>query len=242
MTVSIGNNAFSGCSSLSSVFIGGSVTSIGSNAFNTFNNSLDSVFLLPRIPPLIQNDTFGHGYDFKIFYVPCGTTNDYQDAWEGGYQYDFSEEWTPYSITVGVDNSQMGTVSTVLTFCEVTISADANQGYHFSQWNDGDTNNPRTCILTQDTLFTAIFAADTHTATQGINVVTNKDETMIISKYDRILIDGLRGQDVSIYTIDGRMVATLPKVTEHVVVPVTTSGVYFVKIGTYPARKVVVIH
>lgn len=65
---------------------------------------------------------------------------------------------------------------------------------------------------------------------------------MIISKYDRILIDGLRGQDVSIYTIDGRMVATLPKVTELVVVPVTTSGVYFVKIGTYPARKVVVIH
>ena len=41
---------------------------------------------------------------------------------------------------------------------EVTIEATAAYGYHFTQWNDGNTDNPRTITLTQDTAFTAIFA------------------------------------------------------------------------------------
>ena len=40
--------------------------------------------------------------------------------------------------------------------CE--ISAKANYGYHFTQWNDGNTDNPRTVVLTCDTTFTAEFA------------------------------------------------------------------------------------
>lgn len=37
------------------------------------------------------------------------------------------------------------------------IYAEANEGYRFSHWNDGDTNNPRVISLTQDTVFTAYF-------------------------------------------------------------------------------------
>lgn len=59
--------------------------------------------------------------------------------------------------------------------------------------------------------------------------------------YDRILINGLNGQDVTIYTIDGRIIASVPRATEHVAIPVTTTGVYIVKVGEHPARKVVVI-
>jgi hypothetical protein len=39
----------------------------------------------------------------------------------------------------------------------VVITATANYGYHFTQWNDGNTQNPRTITLTQDTTFTALF-------------------------------------------------------------------------------------
>ena len=46
-----------------------------------------------------------------------------------------------------------------------TISAIANHGYHFTHWNDGDTNNPRVITLTQDTAFTAYFANNTYTLT-----------------------------------------------------------------------------
>ena len=40
----------------------------------------------------------------------------------------------------------------------VEISAVSNHGYHFVQWSDGVTDNPRTFVLTQDTTFTAVFA------------------------------------------------------------------------------------
>ena len=42
------------------------------------------------------------------------------------------------------------------TFIE--ISADAKVGYHFTQWSDGNTDNPRTFVLTCDTTFMAEFA------------------------------------------------------------------------------------
>ena len=44
---------------------------------------------------------------------------------------------------------------------EVELRAIPANGFIFEQWNDGDTTNPRTFTLTQDTLFTAVFALDT---------------------------------------------------------------------------------
>jgi len=39
-----------------------------------------------------------------------------------------------------------------------TIYATPNRGYYFLRWDDGDTNNPRTVFVTQDTTFTALFS------------------------------------------------------------------------------------
>ena len=41
---------------------------------------------------------------------------------------------------------------------EVYLEAQPNYGYHFVQWSDGNTDNPRTLVLTQDTTLTAEFA------------------------------------------------------------------------------------
>ena len=43
---------------------------------------------------------------------------------------------------------------------EVEISATANYGYHFSQWSDGVTKNPRTIQLIKDTVIEAQFAVN----------------------------------------------------------------------------------
>ena len=49
---------------------------------------------------------------------------------------------------------------------QVTISASpANAHFEFSQWNDGDTNNPRTFTITQDTSFAALFNQILHANT-----------------------------------------------------------------------------
>lgn len=47
----------------------------------------------------------------------------------------------------------------------VTLNADPETGYHFVQWNDGNTDNPRTVSLVSDSTFTASFAPDTFTVT-----------------------------------------------------------------------------
>ncbi len=69
-------------------------------------------------------------------------------------QYNYSAEF----------DAQKGTVTPhagkALPLEEVTLAATPNYGYHFTQWNDGNTYNPRTITLTQDTSFSAEFAID----------------------------------------------------------------------------------
>jgi len=64
-----------------------------------------------------------------------------------------------YSIEVYVNDTIMGTAKVDYnTFCEGNqISATPNFGYHFVQWSDGNTENPRTLELTQDTILIAEF-------------------------------------------------------------------------------------
>ena len=73
-----------------------------------------------------------------------------------------------YGITLDVDTSIHGSVSGAGTYQYLdsrTLTATPSYGYHFSQWSDGDTNNPRTIILTQDTAFTALFEKNSYTIT-----------------------------------------------------------------------------
>ncbi len=47
----------------------------------------------------------------------------------------------------------------------LTILARPNYGYHFTMWSDGDTNNPRSFTLTQDTFLVAYFERNQYTIT-----------------------------------------------------------------------------
>ena len=53
---------------------------------------------------------------------------------------------------------------------EVTLNAHAWRLYRFLQWNDGDTMNPRRFVVTQDTVFTAMFVSQ-----EGIEGVDSLD-------------------------------------------------------------------
>ena len=62
--------------------------------------------------------------------------------------------------TVATSTNGHGTVTEGGTYAEgtaITLTATSDEGYLFSQWNDGNTDNPRTLILTQDTALTAYF-------------------------------------------------------------------------------------
>lgn len=65
-----------------------------------------------------------------------------------------------YTILVYSHDNSRGTVSGSGTYYEgsqVTITATANSGYRFKEWNDGNTDNPRVITVTKDAIYTAHF-------------------------------------------------------------------------------------
>ena len=67
---------------------------------------------------------------------------------------------TLYTVTVSANNDAWGSVTGSGQYVEgstATISATANEGYHFVEWDDHNTDNPRTFTVTGNMSFTAIF-------------------------------------------------------------------------------------
>lgn len=65
-----------------------------------------------------------------------------------------------YTITVGVNDPAMGSATGGGKYAvntEVVLTATANTGYDFVAWNDGNTDNPRTIVVTGDATYTANF-------------------------------------------------------------------------------------
>lgn len=77
--------------------------------------------------------------------------------------YFVSNNATQYNLTVNSADPTMGSVSGGGTYSEdaaATLTATANSGYHFTHWQDGNTQNPRTIIVSSNATYTAYFEAD----------------------------------------------------------------------------------
>lgn len=85
-------------------------------------------------------------------------------------------EINKYTISLNCDANQGSVTGDKGKFehgSDHTIEAVPNYGYHFTQWSDGETENPRTFVLEQDTTFIALFAQN---ATFNITIASF-DET-----------------------------------------------------------------
>lgn len=79
-----------------------------------------------------------------------------------------------YTITVNASPAEGGSVTGGGTYQEgssITLTATANAGYNFSQWNDGSTDNPRIVTVTSDASYTAQFTQNTYTVSVYANPV-----------------------------------------------------------------------
>ncbi len=157
---SIGDYAFYYCTGLTSVTIGNSVTNIGNYAFR-YCTGLTSMRVDAKIPPQCGDNSFYNVPQDIPLYVPCGTKEAYQaDAVWSSFTNIIDHEYSAI-----VQPSANGSVETVSYTCgnELTIQATADEHYHFAQWSDGNTDNPRTFMVFQDTTLIAEFAIDQHT-------------------------------------------------------------------------------
>ena len=187
-SVTIGNSVtsiesytFSGCSGLTSVTIGNRVTSIGDGAFYECLN-LSSLISSATVPPTIGNEAFPYPNICTVT-VPCGSLAAYTAStcyWSVYFPQRITES-SSFELSVSANEEAYGSVEVETQSCNVkTLTAIANEGYEFTAWNDGNTENPRTVTITSDTAFMAIFAEAVSTPTITLTV---NDETMGSASY-----------------------------------------------------------
>ena len=171
---SIGNEAFSGCSGLTVTILSNELV-IGKDAFDCSSITIgekvrrimgESVYakqinVRAETPPTISSTLFENIPTYTPVYIPCGTKETYQLASEWQKFTNFIES-TGITQTLTSQDERMGKVKiikngTSCTESESVFEAIANEGYLFTHWSDGNTDNPRHLVLTQDTIIVAQF-------------------------------------------------------------------------------------
>ena len=147
-----------------------------------------------------------------------------------------------YTVTLMANNSTYGSVSAggdVVENAFFTAVATANDGYEFVSWMNGNevvsTSAVYTFQVTEDITLTAVFQPSV-----GIDDV-DMDNVTIYSTDSRIFVRGAEGHEVYIYDINGRIIDRELNAPETVEFRLTATGVYLVKVGNAPAKRVVVV-
>ncbi len=128
--------------------------------------------------------------------------------------------------------TQSGTEFVYLTPC--TVEAIPYSGYTFAGWSDGATYNPYTFAVTKDVELTAIFLAEGEVDIEEINA----KGINVYSYEGYIVVEGAEAMDVQVFDIMGRRAARINNNGHTEALP---NGIYLVKVGTLPSRKVAVI-
>lgn len=230
----IGERAFYQCQSLTDLVLPESIDTLKDMCFSVC--PIATITLHASTPPVTVGNIFSYSQSYAIpVYVPCGTYSAYHVAptWS---RFANLTESIDYMLTVLSADEAMGSVEvTEVASCTApaVITALPNEGFRFVGWNDGDTLNPRSVMLICDTVFTALFdtipAVNPPDDTVGIGQVDKADVAVMV-RDGRVIVLGAEGMEVRVYDMVGRQMRNeaLP------------AGVYVVKVGYLPSRKVIV--
>lgn len=232
--VSIGKASFQTCDLLASVTMGENVASIGDSAFG-WCGQLWRINMRGVTPPSYGFNAFKNIASQVEVDVPCEAVVDYENNAQWG-RFDIVGK-VMHTLTLRVDDETHGSVSVVeqatCTNPNATIMATPLQGYAFSRWDDGNTDNPRQVNLVQDTTMTAIF-----------EVANGLEETEMVGhkvyvQGRSIVVETIGKRMVSVFDIYGRLIVTM-NVEGNGSVGVSTAGIYLVRIDNEKVRKIVV--
>ncbi|MBR4520863.1 MAG: leucine-rich repeat protein [Paludibacteraceae bacterium] len=166
-------------SKISTVTIPKSITFIGYRAF-AYCSQLTTVYVGNPSPigmgtkdGLGGSEVFDEASSSLKIYVPCGSVNAYKKEWT---EYaSLIQEPEAAAKSVSADKNK-GSVTEIKSICTTKTTATANYGYHFTQWSDGNTDNPRTIDPTEDVTYTAEFAPNQYTITLECDAEQGKVE------------------------------------------------------------------
>ena len=141
----------------------------------------------------------------------------------------FADEGSVVNLNVNVNDPNMGSVIGGGPYAAgmiAEVEAVPNAGYHFVRWDDGTTTNPRKISMSKNKSITAYFASGTLGITE-----TDNNGIGVYVRNGHVVVTGAEGETVRVFDITGRLVS------DHGL----AAGVYYVKVGNYPARKIAVI-
>ena len=190
--------------------------------------------------------TANEGYTFTGWYdgeTIVSNTEEYMFRLTSDVTLTAAFEAIPVSYTVtGLSNdTTMGVVrgsGEYVAGTTVTLVAEANEGYHFVRWSNGETTTSLTFTVTEDVTLIAYF--EINDTPQAIDE-TDMTNVTIYSAETRIIVNGAEGKSVSVYDINGRTVSTMAVAGETVEFRMANTGVYLVKVGNAPAKRVLVV-
>lgn len=219
----IGMSAFQDCTGLVKLILGERVKSIEAFAFDNCT-ALKDVYCYAKTKPELSLgiNPFEDLPDDATLHVPCALL----DSYEYWGMFDNITGIAPL-LTVKVNDPDMGEVTIEQEAdCDqpAIIRATANEGYTFVQWNDGNTDNPRTVDVTEDMTLTAEFAPKE----SGIGSVNQ--QLMVTPGHNSIEVSGAAGKPLSVYNVQGQSIyqGTADALT---VVTVPATGLYVVVVG-----------
>lgn len=142
---------------------------------------------------------------------------------------------TFFRLQVTTTGGGVGVGSSILPAgCEVEIAALPLEGYRFTAWHDGSTDNPRRITLMGDVTYTADFE------TVGIGAIENEKTWTLNAEGRSIVVGGARGERVALYDLQGRRLFTAVAEGDRLVMQMTVGGVYLVTVGNGAAHKIIV--
>lgn len=150
---------------------------------------------------------------------------------------------TAYVVSVEVNDPAMGYVEGSGTYSEgsmCTLTAHAYEGYRFVGWMNGDqmasTDSIYSFTVNANITFTAVFERDN----DGIDDVDANSAT-VYSTDGKIVVRGAADGDVLVYDVNGRLVCSELRVADGCEFRMAAAGVYLVKVGNAPAKRVIVV-
>lgn len=231
----IGNNAFLNCGINGELEIPQSLISIGNYGFKNCS-SISEITCHGQEAPTLGIDVFD-GIDPNIIVnIPCRSTNSYAEEWS--YFNNIQEPLIIFhAITAEESHGSIEIIQEPSCNNPVAIvQAVPNENYQFDHWSDGSTQNPFVDSVIDSMTLTAYFVPKT-----GIEELETSSQVCFFTKPGQIIVrtDGQEEYPVWVFDCVGRIIESTTIRRKEICITLP-HGVYLVKVGTLPARKIIV--
>ena len=245
---SIGDEAFYGCSKLTSITIPSSLTSIGSQAFNNCLR-LKHIYVASSTPTDCNFDAFYCNYsglrdkydiyNYAILHVPMGSKEEYAAAYEWRYFLKIKEDLDingqTFYTTLSVNQAGDGYVKHYVKADEpYTLYIGSEAGMHINtvMFNGEDVTDQLIdgYYTTPNIISPSKIVVSFEQNTNGIASVPADDNLHVYGSEGSLYISGVEEPQVlSVYTLDGKL--TSKQMLESDTKIKLNEGIYIVKVG-----------